>query len=783
MGVRLRNLGALLADRWQIPAALLAVVAVGFALQRIKPERPEVPFETLLADVVALAQAGHYQDAADAAANLLAMEPPLPREQRAVLHDTLADVLIAAERLRPRPIPHNLELVLKHHAEARRLGAARGPSAALRVAQAHEWLGHRRQAIEAYQALLARNPAPDARREALQGLVRLLGDVPEEEAQRRAYLEALLSEPQVSLPYLWWALRHAVREALRGDDLERARDLVGRFGSRFLEAGLDGFYDYLLARVQFALGDLDAASATLDAASRWLRTNPPIDEALDRSGYLPAMVEALRGRLHLADLRPQAALQSLERALNLEDHGEVFVDAALDRLRALAMLERHVRARAELRRYAEHLSQDPAAWATARDRLRNVALELARTNDARRDYTNAIAYLECALELTPEDQEDARRDLLERLAGANEVAADEAPDAATSRRLHAAAARYFERAAELSLLDETRYTALLWSAAQHYDLAGRIEDAQRTLRQFAETHPVDPRLPQALLRLGQACAAQGALQDALRWYEDLIRRFPRLEEASRARLLRANILAALGEGHYPEAERMLLDLLQGELVAPQAQVYRDALTALCDLYVQSGRYADAISYIETFLGLYPNDEHAGRMRFLLADAYRRSAYALRDRPPSGAAAQRARHESARRFERAADLFGNLLADLSDGGDAALYRRLALFYRADCLYELNRPDTLAEALMLYREAAARYQGQPASLTAHVQMANIYLRQGRVREAASAIERARWQLAGIAPEAFASREAERSWWAQFLEGVSGAEMFRSAIVAGP
>jgi tetratricopeptide (TPR) repeat protein len=246
---------------------------------------------------------------------------------------------------------------------------------------------------------------------------------------------------------------------------------------------------------------------------------------------------------------------------------------------------------------------------------------------------------------------------------------------------------------------------------------------------------------------------------------------------------------ATGEEHYAEAEKILRDLLADQNVAPRAQVFRDALFELSDLLYQQCRYAAAISSLEEFLQFYPEDPERYRARFMLADAYRRSALALASDEEAGPAADRQRvsHE---RFRRAADLFGAFLADTAtadstDDQDQKPYERLALLYRADCLYELNAPATLEEALAIYRQAAALYHDQPSALTAQVQIANIYLRMGRLTEAARAVERARWLLRGIPDRAFTEFDQgmDRASWDRYLAAIRSSHLFQDVFAGAP
>jgi len=244
---RLGDLAAVLAGRWQIPLAFCAVVTGGVALYHMKPPARTIPFEAMRADVLALAEAGQYFDAANAAANLLELDPPLPRSERATLHDALADVIYRQEQLRGLPNRKNAELLLEHHQAALTHGYAPSAHGALRAGQAHEWLGETASAIKSYRSALDRGPDTDARRTTLQGLVRLLAGRAEAVDERRGYIQALLDEEGISASYLWWALQHAVQEALDQNDQSRVEQLLTQHGERFKRSDLSGYHDYLWA--------------------------------------------------------------------------------------------------------------------------------------------------------------------------------------------------------------------------------------------------------------------------------------------------------------------------------------------------------------------------------------------------------------------------------------------------------------------------------------------------------------------------------------------------------
>ena len=302
---RWESVAAILAGRWQIPLAICAIIVGGIALYRMKPPGRSVPFEALLADVLALAEHGAHHDAADAAANLLEQDPPLPRAQRARLHHVLADIIYHQEMIRGIPNRINAQLLLEHHEAAIVCGRRPDARVVLRAARAHEWLGEAGPAINAYRSVLSRQPKADTRRSALQGLVRLLDGRPAAGEERSGYIQALLDEEGVAPGYLWWALQHGVREALDRNDAEQARELLTHHGQRFRRSDLKGYHDYLWAWVHTHEGQTELAGPLLDRVEHWLAEHSRADAGLDRAGFLPAMCCWLRGQLELAEGRPQ----------------------------------------------------------------------------------------------------------------------------------------------------------------------------------------------------------------------------------------------------------------------------------------------------------------------------------------------------------------------------------------------------------------------------------------------------------------------------------------------
>jgi tetratricopeptide (TPR) repeat protein len=778
-----RPVSTLLSGRWQIPLALVAAVAAGLALYRlIPPPTPPDP-EAVVRAVTALEQLDGPAAAATALADVLRNDSRVPAAQRGPLHARLAGLLFRLEEQQAVHNPTNLRELRAHDERARVSGVAPSPQMTLRDALAAQWLGEDETALADFRTALEAGLGPDERRIALRAVVELLATHPEAREERRQFEAELLGDEGVSPPQLWWCLHGAVRDALEENDTSRARDLLAQYGDRLKNSDLRGYLDYLWACVLLHEGRPEEAAPLVSWVDAWLTRRTSSVRELEDFGRLPSLNHWLAGKLALAGHRPDEALAQFDEALAYRPGPDLRAPIGLARGVALGALERHTAALAAFQlalRDAQLLP--PGRRENLRAELRSALARLAWQQETRGDYDTALHYLALAADATPDNDTDEQLDLCAHLGHLYQLAAGASASAESRRQNHAQAGRNLERAADLARLDAPRRAALLWSAVDEYDQAGQMADTQRMLLQFVQGRSSHPALPQALLRLGETYAARGDHEAALRWCRRVIAEYPRLEEAAQARELTASVLVSQGPAGYAKAEQVLSDLLTDGSVAPDAGVYHDALLDLCDLLYLQGRYGEAIGRLHDLVALYPDDPQQVRERFTLADAYRLSAYALRAVPTADA-------ESQQRFREAAELYDRLLAtlDTAAGADAEsqLYARLALFDRADCLFEINDPETLQAALATYRAAAARYETQPAALTAQVQIANVCLRLGDVLAAGQAVERARWLLKSMPAESFTAtatrRGGDRAAWERFLSLVAASDLFQVGLAS--
>jgi len=272
-------------------------------------------------------------------------------------------------------------------------------------------------------------------------------------------------------------------------------------------------------------------------------------------------------------------------------------------------------------------------------------------------------------------------------------------------------------------------------------------------------------------------------------------RYPNSLAASKSAVPLAQAFMAKGPEHYAKAESVPQNVLESRLLDPDAEEFKEALFDLAQLYYRTNKFEEAVAKLEEFTQRYSNDERMGQLLFLMADSYRKSASLLEAKlasattGPNGAtadatgkapiqdlaeaqAAKRTRlNEAKLLYDRVVELYRTQPPKLDVD---KLYFKLAHFYRADCLYDLG---SYLDAVKLYDTAAFRYQDDPSALAAYVQIVNAYCAMGKMDEARTANERAKWLLRRIPPEAFTDGtfSMPKSYWEQWLKWTNDAGMW--------
>lgn len=317
-----------------------------------------------------------------------------------------------------------------------------------------------------------------------------------------------------------------------------------------------------------------------------------------------------------------------------------------------------------------------------------------------------------------------------------------------------------------------QYTDHLWSSAEAY-LAGQdYRDAVVVLNEYLKNE-TKHRHSLALVKLGEALLALDRTDEALAALKDCVDFHPRDAAAFRARLLASR--AYLEKSDLDKAEGLLEDNLNGVL-SPSSLEWRQSLFALGRLLHVRGDYEKAVARLGEAVHRYPDAPEALEARYLMADACRRSAEALQEqlRTSQVRNARLARmkqiHES---LGKAIDEYQRVQAILNERQqngsltpeEKAILRN-SIFATGDVQFDLGKYD---EAVETYTTAAYRYQGEPASLLAYLQMASAYERLRKPAEARNTLKQARVVVARIQGDAAftIATPFSRKEWEQLID----------------
>lgn len=331
---------------------------------------------------------------------------------------------------------------------------------------------------------------------------------------------------------------------------------------------------------------------------------------------------------------------------------------------------------------------------------------------------------------------------------------DPSIQAEAQRHLLRAAAAYRAHAEQFVLSSIDRYADSLWAAGDLYDRAGDQPEAIAAFTLFAENLPSDPRQPEARYRLGRAYQAIGEYELAADRFRGLIadQRAGRSEVgplAGRSLVPLAQSLIYDNDSDNDEqAEEILQTVVGGGVMGPDALQFREALIELGNLHYKRGEFARAVERFSEAVARGPTPAQAPRVEFLLADSNRQLADRIDDTlnreamPDTRRLALETERDERRR--RALDGFLKVRDELSSVDRRrldpvqAIHLRNACFYLGDVAFDLG---LIEEAIGYYDAARERYQQDPASLVALVQIVNAHIQQGDYDRARTANERAK------------------------------------------
>ncbi len=812
MGQRLAEwseLGERVTGKWQIPALLFSLVALGLSLSTFRTPASKIPFKNIRDKLPGLVDRGQYTAAIEAGSLLLNVPNRSARELGPVHAAVARARLLRADR--NGGVAEGIGLaVIGHYASAVEGGYRLLFDDEVVLGRALEVTGDVVGAAKRYEAAIAMrsHPGIDLRWR----LARLHADhVPVSGDVLSAELGRLIADAGDRPDVLTWALERKIDELCKNDRCSGAGDLLDSVADSLGETPWLQWLEYFRLYVAYLSGEAEH----LEARLRHVRDALPLRDALaSRVGWL-------LGRVVLGEDDPQRPLEAISifrevstssasplyAAASSLGMAEAFVmlerfDEALERYRdAVFKLKRVSTSRLIDRRAVESSLTVSSVRLQAQGRLAAAlgfarqAVALTKPSDLER-YT-VLVEREADLEAALAKSKRAEAMALARgvsSGGGGDASTKDGDDSDVVTRVASLSARAREllldsgallsRVASLNTLDSDRSSDLAWRAAERIYESGDSAATVDVMRRFVAERSRSEFVPRALRLMGAAQQSLGLYEEAIQTYQEAQRRFPRTPDAGSSLIPLARCYVALGAGHAKDAEKTLRIILDNsEVFTPAAREYSDALLLLGDLRNRSGEYERAIPVFEEAMSRYPNDPRLAKARFLLGDSYLQSGMALKgDIEKARFAGERDRltAERRRRLERAAELFGKMVEDY-EARDAAtlsklesVYLRHARLYRADCHFELGEYD---RALVYYERAAWIYKGTTTALSAYVQIINCHLFTGNSGEASSALRRAQYLVETMSDSEFDDGLGfeKRDDWRQYFAWVGRAELF--------
>ncbi|MEM8781693.1 MAG: tetratricopeptide repeat protein [Planctomycetota bacterium] len=346
---------------------------------------------------------------------------------------------------------------------------------------------------------------------------------------------------------------------------------------------------------------------------------------------------------------------------------------------------------------------------------------------------------------------------------------------------------FLEHARRVVTIDDLEHGGSLYAAARNFDRAQLWDQAIKTYDEFLATRARDGKYLQAQHQLAAAYQADRQYQAAIDLFQNLLDEHPTSQWAMASLVPLARSYLAIDRP--ADAIATLRRVLENNpAVTPDSDTYREALIDLARTYYVMGEdepvmFARAIEYLEEGVQLYGDRREGPELYYLLGDAMRLSTAELDARLALSIPQRQRREIEAERDRRLAEAqrhFGTARSALEARHELALgpleklYRRNAWFYEADAAFQ--RGDFPA-AIDQYRDAAGRWQGDPASLVAWVQIVNAYCEMGNFAAAKTANNQALLLLERIDDDAFDRPEVPmtRRHWQDWLRWTSELDLF--------
>ena len=398
-----------------------------------------------------------------------------------------------------------------------------------------------------------------------------------------------------------------------------------------------------------------------------------------------------------------------------------------------------------------------------------------------------------------------------REAAANKLAADaeHSPHSQArqllvdSRTENRSAGALFARLAKLRFATRS-YPDNLWRSAENYQRGQDYDRAVRYYTQFLSTQNRAGRAP-ALTAIGETMLGLHEPEKALPYLMECIQYYPRDPHSYRARVVAAQAQQELG--NLGQAQALLEANLEHESLSPQSIEWRESKFALGELLYLDGveketqsrlegvaqelpttrkkaftfleashkSFHEAISHLDEAVKRDPNARQAIEARYRIAESYRYAAKLPRRKLDSvtiDTTRKKLTGELNSELEAAEsgyrELIGLLTIEPEQSELSGIEQRIlrnCYFARADALYDMARYE---EAIQAYSNATERYQQEPESLEAYVQIANCHRRRSRLAEYRGTLEQAKVILERIRPDAdfLQTTRYNRDEWGEYL-----------------
>lgn len=774
---------------WQLPLLLASLGLFGYAAYLFIDPQPGLTADQKLA--VARTLLDHQRpEAARELLNKLLQNEKLTIPQQGQVHILLAEALADEQKQKNLNVPINHARIV----EQTRLALSRGmqPDARLhvRLGESFEQLGRYEDAIDNFRKAAHLDP------DRFLPLQRKVIDLQLAAADRAGASETLIQyqkDERLTDAERAWAMGERAQLLIDAGNFSEARALLDEAMRLELDPVARGTLHYRQGYCAWKMGDVDEAERLLRVARDELQIKHPLD----------ADACYVLGRITQDKGDPQQAASYYQVILTSHPDSRVAPLARLGRAMCRVMLRQDEPALADMQQLTRDILSRPSRARLKGDVI--AGFRLAATALANREnFAAALEVMTFEQQLEPElsagffarlaDVYERRADQIERSAQIAAPADRIRKQQQAREALVKAADAYVAFARSQTVADDRSHGAALWRGIELYDRAGSTLAVISTLELFVAERPEDPLAPDALLRLGRAYQAAGQFDKAIAAYQRNQFRYPQSLAAIKSAVPLAQAYIAKGPDSFPKAETVLLGVVDNNpMITPESQEFRQALFELGQLYHRTGRFEQAVRRLEEFTARYPTDDRLTQLLFLMADSYRKSAEQIATKPvatarPSGetggsgavasveqmpfdpAEAVRARQD---RLERARQLYDRVIESWRGRTPVTeidkLQLKLAHFYRADCVFDLGR---YAEAIQLYDAAAFKFQNDPSSLTAYIQIVTAYVAMGQPEQAKAAIERAKHLSTQIPDSAFAEGAfaMPRQYWEQQLKWMS-------------